>query len=135
VRAAVTAFVVDACLVLVFATVGRASHDEGLDVAGVLGVAWPFLGGLAVGWLVARRRGAWPVGLRGGALVWLVTALGGLVLRVLAGGGFAWSFGLVTLLVLGIFLVGWRCAVEVGRFVADGLARWSAETARRSARR
>jgi hypothetical protein len=50
---------------------------------------------------------------------------------VLSGGGFAWSFGVVTLVVLGIFLIGWRCAVEVARFAGEGLARWSASASRR----
>jgi hypothetical protein len=63
--------------------------------------------------------------------VWLVTVVLGLVLRVVTGGGFAWSFGVVTLIVLGVFLVGWRCAVEAARFVGEGLARWSASAARR----
>jgi hypothetical protein len=135
VRYPVVAFALDACLVVVFATVGRASHDEGVDLVGVLGVAWPFLVALAVGWLVARARsGTWPVRMAGSATVWLATVVGGLALRVATGGGFAWSFGLVTLLVLGILLIGWRCAVEVGRFVVDGLARWSATAQRRGAR-
>ena len=55
----------------------------------------------------------------------------GLALRVAAGGGFAWSFGLVTLLVLGLFLVGWRCAAEVLRFAVEGLSRWSDKAAAR----
>jgi hypothetical protein len=63
--------------------------------------------------------------------VWLVTVVLGLVLRVVTGGGFAWSFALVTLLVLGTFLVGWRCAVEVLRFGGEGLARWAARSGSR----
>lgn len=130
-RAPVAAFLVDACLVIVFATVGRASHSEVLTLTGVLGVAWPFVAALAVGWGVVRARGGWPVRLDGAVTVWLVTVVLGLVVRVLTGGGFAWSFGLVTLIVLGIFLVGWRCAVHIGRFVGEGLGRWSASMSRR----
>jgi hypothetical protein len=131
VRSAVAAFLVDACLVIAFATVGRASHDEALSVGGVLAVAWPFLVALVAGWAAARARGSWPVRVPGSVVVWLVTAVLGLVLRVLSGGGFAWSFGVVTLVVLGIFLIGWRCAVEVARFAGEGLARWSASASRR----
>ena len=40
---------IDALLVLVFATIGRASHEHSLDVLGVLETAWPFLVGLAAG--------------------------------------------------------------------------------------
>lgn len=132
--AAVVAFLVDAALVLLFAVLGRASHAEGLTWTGVLGVAWPFLTALAVGWALARRRGAWPTGVAGSAVVWLVTVVLGLALRVATGGGFAWSFGLVTLVVLGFFLVGWRCIGEVARFGAAGLMRWSQEAARRHPR-
>jgi hypothetical protein len=131
VRSAVAAFLVDAFLVLVFATVGRASHDEALSASGILAVAWPFLVALAVGWAVARVRGGWPVRLAGAMPVWLVTVVLGLTLRVLSGGGFAWSFGVVTLLVLGLFLLGWRCAIEAARFGGEGLARWSAQASRR----
>jgi hypothetical protein len=104
------ALVVDLGFVLLFATVGRLSHEEGLAVSGVLGVAWPFAVALLVGWLEAHRRSGWPVRLPGAVTVWLLTAVLGLVLRVATGGGFAWSFGVVTLVVLGGFLVGWRGA-------------------------
>ena len=130
-RAAGAAFVVDVALVLLFATIGRLSHEEGLTVAGVLGVAWPFVVGLSAGWLVAGRRSGWPVRVPGSTTVWLVTVVLGLALRVATGGGFAWSFGVVTLLVLGLLLVGWRCAVEVVRFAGAGLARWADRAASR----
>jgi hypothetical protein len=124
VRRAAPALVLDVLSVLLFATIGRASHAEGLTVGGVLGVAWPFLTALAVGWGLVRTRGAWPLTVAAAVPVWLVTAFLGLALRVASGGGFAWSFGVVTLVVLGLFLVGWRCAREVGRFAVDGVARW-----------
>lgn len=133
-RAAVAGFLLDAALVLLFALLGRASHAEGLTWPGVLEVAWPFLVALAASWAVARRRGAWPTGVAGSPWVWVVTVVLGLALRVATGGGFAWSFGLVTLVVLGVFLVGWRCVGDVVRFGAAGLARWSEEAARRSSR-
>ena len=43
----------DAAFVLLFATVGRRSHAEGVTVSGVLHTAWPFLVGTAAGWLLA----------------------------------------------------------------------------------
>jgi hypothetical protein len=119
--------VLDVLSVLLFATVGRASHAEGLTAGGVLGVAWPFLTALAVGWGLVRARGAWPLSVGAAVPAWLVTACLGLALRVASGGGFAWSFGVVTLVVLGLFLVGWRCAREVRRFAVDGMARWTGE--------
>lgn len=126
-RRAVPALVLDALSVLLFATIGRASHAEGLTLGGVLEVAWPFLTALAVGWALVRARGDWPVAVGAAVAVWLVTAVLGLGLRVASGGGFAWSFGVVTLVVLGLFIVGWRCAREVGRFAVDGVARWNSE--------
>lgn len=126
-RRAAPALVLDALAVLLFATIGRASHAEGVTLTGVLGVAWPFLAALVVGWLLVRSRGGWPLSVGAAAPVWLVTACLGLVLRVATGGGFAWSFGVVTLVVLGLFLVGWRCVREVGRFAVEGVARWSAQ--------
>ncbi|SDO96629.1 Protein of unknown function [Pedococcus dokdonensis] len=129
--AVAVALSVDLVLVLLFALVGRVSHDEGATWAGVLQVAWPFVVALLVGWLLARRRSGWPVRMPGSTTVWAVTAVFGLVLRVATGGGFAWSFGVVTLVLLGIFLVGWRCAVEVGRFGVEGLNRWAERAASR----
>src|SRR5690349_7372670 len=125
------ALVVDLAFVALFALIGRLNHDEGATTTGVLGVAWPFAAALLAGWLVARRRSGWPVRMPGSATVWLVTVVVGLALRVATGGGFAWSFGVVTLVVLGLFLVGWRCTVEVVRFVVDGLARWADRAAAR----
>ena len=61
----------DVAVVLVFAAIGRASHGEGNAAVGLLGVAWPFLVGTALGWsLVRRRSGRWPVDLGPGVVVW-----------------------------------------------------------------
>ena len=111
----VPAFLVDAAFVVLFATLGRATHAEGVTGGGVDSVAWPFLVALALGWAVVRARGRWPLAVADGVLVWLVTALVGLAVRVAAGGGFAVSFGAVTLVVLGVFLVGWRVLRRVAR--------------------
>jgi hypothetical protein len=130
-RSAGFALLADVAFVLLFATIGRLSHAEGATLPGVLGVAWPFVVALLVGWAVARLRSGWPVAMTGSGTVWLVTVVLGLLLRVATGGGFAWSFGLVTLLSLGLFLVGWRCAVEVLRFGVGALGRWADRAAAR----
>ena len=126
-RRAAPALLLDVLSVVLFATVGRASHAEGVTAGGVLAVAWPFLAALAAGWALVRARGAWPLAVGPAVPVWLVTTGLGLVLRVATGGGFAWSFGAVTLVVLGVLLVGWRCVREVVRFAVEGVARWSTE--------
>ncbi len=103
----------DLVLVVLFSAIGMRTHEGGFTIAGLLGVAWPFAAGAVIGWLVARawRRpaGMWPAGV----LVWLFAVVAGLILRVATGGGFAISFGIVTLLVLGLFLIGWRALVGI----------------------
>lgn len=97
--------------VAVFVLVGRRSHDESGALVGFLGTAWPFAVGSAIGWLATR---AWT---RPAALVptgvgsWLGAVVGGLVLRRLVGGGTPLSFVIVTTLVLGALLLGWRAVV------------------------
>jgi len=105
------AALLDVCCVLAFVAIGRASHDHGASAAGLASTAWPFLTGLAVGWLVTRawRRPAAiaPAGL--GA--WLGTVAVGMILRVLAGQGTAPAFIAVALAFLALFLLGWRAAM------------------------
>ena len=96
----------DAALLLLFVMIGRASHGEGLW--GVLGTWWPFLTGLVVAWLVLR---AWRTPLQiawTGLGVWGITVIVGLLLRIISGQGVQFSFIIVTFLVVGVFLVGWR---------------------------
>ena len=102
------AAVLDCCCVLVFVIIGWASHTKGESLAGIASTAWPFLAGLAGGWLAARawRRpvALWPAGV--GA--WLGTVALGMVLRVVSGQGTAAAFIVVALAFLGLFLLGWR---------------------------
>lgn len=105
---------VDVLLVLVFALVGRASHNE--NAAGLLETAWPFLGGLAAGWLIMRawrhpRRVVWT-----GLGIWAVTVTGGMLLRLMSGQGTAFAFILVATATLAVLLIGWRAiATLLGR--------------------
>lgn len=101
-------FLLDIALVIVFAASGRASHDEAASLAGTALVAWPFLLALLVGTVLTRPgrtiNEVWPWGV----IVWLVTVVLGMLLRVVTGGGFAWAFFFVTLGILGLFLIGRR---------------------------
>ena len=102
------AAVIDVALVLAFAAIGRASHDEA-PLAGLGRTAWPFVVALLLGWLVVALL-RWPgAAVRTGVLVWLATVAGGMLLRHLSGQGTAASFIVVASIVLGLFLVGWRC--------------------------
>jgi len=110
-RAIRLALVLDCCCVLAFVIIGRATHQRGESLAGIASTAWPFLAGLAGGWLAGR---AWrrPLGLfPAGVGAWLGTVAVGMVLRVLAGQGTAVAFVLVALGFLGLFLLGWRLVV------------------------
>jgi hypothetical protein len=102
------AFALDAVLVVTFAALGRRSHAEALDLAGVWQTAWPFLAGLVLGWLLAlawrRPVVPWPTG----AVIWAATLAGGMVLRAASGQGVQLAFVLVAAAVLALFLVGWR---------------------------
>ena len=102
----------DVCSVLAFVVIGRANHHAGDTLAGVVSTSWPFLAGLAAGELAAR---AWrrPFALvPTGVVVWLATVAVGQALRVLAGQGTAPAFIIVSLLFLGLFLLGWRIAAQ-----------------------
>ncbi|GAA1393289.1 DUF3054 domain-containing protein [Luteococcus peritonei] len=101
------ALAIDLVLVVVFAALGRASHQENI-FAGLVHTAWPFLVACMVGWaiLLLRRRPALTVA--SGVFLWLVTAWGGLALRMATGTSARVPFWIVTTVVLGLFLVGWR---------------------------
>ena len=107
-RSARLAVLLDVCCVLVFVIIGRASHTKGEMLGGIASTAWPFLAGLALGWVLSR---AWlrPFALLpAGVIVWLVTVALGMVLRVVSGQGTAVPFIVVALAFLGLFLLGWR---------------------------
>jgi hypothetical protein len=112
-RSARLAVAIDVFCVLVFVIIGRASHTTGESLAGIASTAWPFLAGLAGGWLVtaglagrAWRQPSrlWPAGV--GA--WLGTVVLGMVFRVVSGQGTAPAFVGVALAFLGLFMLGWR---------------------------
>lgn len=110
------AVIVDAVLVLIFAVIGRASHDE--SPAGFLLTAWPFLVALIVGHVLAallpgRPRRPWSV--LWGVVVWVVTVAGGMLLRVAAGDTAQLAFIIVATLTLGVLLVGWRAVTALLR--------------------
>jgi hypothetical protein len=111
------ALAVDVVLVVVFAAVGMRSHEEAFSLGALWGVAWPFLAGLAAGWLVSLAWRAPARPLRSGVPIWVVTVAGGMILRAVSGAGTATSFIIVASLVLLAFLVGWRTIAAVVRAV------------------
>jgi hypothetical protein len=107
------AIVLDVVLVLIFAVSGRSSHAESLSVGGVFTTAWPFLVSLAIGWAASRNWRSplrlWP----NGVCIWVITVMGGMILRVLSGAGTATAFIIVATVVLGVFLLGHRALASV----------------------
>ena len=103
----------DICCVLVFVIIGRASHNVagGESLGGIASTAWPFLLGLAVGWLAVRAWRRPSALVPAGVGAWLGAVAVGMVLRVVSGQGTAVAFVLVALAFLGVFLLGWRLAL------------------------
>jgi peptidoglycan/LPS O-acetylase OafA/YrhL len=106
------AIAVDVICILVFAILGRSSHQETTDLLGVAHTAWPFLVGSLMGTVLGRT---WrqPFSLKSGVAVWLGAVAGGMALRVLTGGGVQLSFIIVASCVLAIFLIGWRAVFRL----------------------
>ncbi len=106
------ALAADVICILVFAIVGRTSHAESSDLLGVLHTAWPFLAGYLAG-LALSRGWRSPLSQPVALTLWLATVAGGMLLRLVTGAGVALSFVVVTTVVLGIMLLGWRGAVSL----------------------
>ncbi|MFJ4224215.1 DUF3054 domain-containing protein [Microbacterium sp. NPDC089695] len=124
----VPALILDAVFVLVFAVIGRASHQE--DPGGFLITAWPFLVALLAGHLIAaalpaRPRRPWS--LPWGVVVWVVTVTGGILLRLASGDTAQVAFVIVATLTLGVLLVGWRAVAALLRRRAGRSAEADAE--------
>jgi len=113
--AAVAALAADVVCVVGFAALGRRTHAGGLSAAGVAETAWPFLAGVAAGWLLARGWRHPAAVAPTGVTVWVCTVVAGMVLRRATSAGTAASFILVATLVTGLLLIGWRSALAVSR--------------------
>lgn len=112
-RRTAAALAADLVCVIVFCTIGRRSHAEGLTVAGIAETAWPFLTGTLAGWLAARAwqrpTSLYPTGL----IVWVVTVAIGMLLRKATSAGTAPSFIVVASITTAVLLLGWRAIAMV----------------------
>ncbi len=105
-------FGIDVVLVVIFAAIGRASHDEA-PIAGLATTAGPFVAALALGWLLSLAwRAPWAV-VRTGIPVWIVTVAAGMTLRAVTGQGVQVAFVIVAASVLLLMLVGWRAVAAL----------------------
>ncbi|MCU1638636.1 MAG: rane protein [Microbacteriaceae bacterium] len=101
---AVAYFAIDLVAVLLFAIAERTTRGlvEGVDEA------WPFFVGVLIGWLVARGWRSPRAVIWTGVIVWASTMTVGLVVRLIIGQSTDSRAGFITLLALGVFLLGWR---------------------------
>ncbi len=98
----------DVAAVVLFVTIGRDTHDEGLAFGGIIGTAAPFLIALMAGWAATR---AWrrPASLPTGVGTLAVTLAGGMLLRgTVFDEGTAGAFIVVTAGFLAPTMMGWR---------------------------
>lgn len=106
------AFALDAALVVTFAVIGRANHGE----SGLLGLAqttWPFLTALALAWSVSLAAHVPAAAVSTGFGIWVVTIVGGMLLRAMSDQSTAFAFVIVASGVLLALLVGWRLIVAL----------------------
>lgn len=99
---------IDLALIILFTVLGRREHEHVLDIAGIFETAVPFLAAYLVMTLISRPwltiNRIWPTGV----LVWLGTVAVGMALRLAMGSTAAIAFVIVTIIVLGVFLLGRR---------------------------
>jgi len=70
-------------------------------------VAAPFLAALALGWIIAIPLRP-PESLRAGLVIWIMTLVGGMLLRRTFGEGTAAAFIAVATAFLALTMLGWR---------------------------
>ena len=99
---------IDLAVVVVFVTIGRSTHNHGLKPNGMISTLWPFVLGLAVGWIFIIRRRRNGATLRSGAEIGLFTVVIGMLARVVGGQGTAFAFIVVAFVFLVGLMIVWR---------------------------
>jgi hypothetical protein len=106
------AFLGDVVVLVVFVLVGRRSHHEDAGLAGFLRVVWPFAVALVVAWAVTTSWRA-PLAWTRAVGVWLLTVALGMTLRIVAQDReLKLAFTIVTLVFLGVGMLGWRAVAR-----------------------
>ena len=105
------ALVADVVCVILFATMGRASHGEALSPGGLLRTGTPFVLGLAVGWVIVVTARIAALRWLAGVVLWASTLVGGMMVRYFTGQGIAVTFVVVAASFLAHTLIGWRAVV------------------------
>lgn len=108
----IRAVVADFLCVLLFVAIGRHAHKHGITFGGMVSTMWPFFAGLLCGWLLLTWKHMRFERVSSGYVVVVSTVFVGMILRVIASQGTAFSFICVALIFLSLFLLGWRLAVK-----------------------
>ena len=102
----------DVAWIVLFAIIGRQSHNEGSALLGIIGVAWPFLVGYAVG-AFSVRLARTPRSLARIIPVWLLTIIIGMAIRTIQKGRAPESaFIIIATIALAVGFIGWRLIVS-----------------------
>lgn len=111
----------DILAVVVFVIIGRRNHNEGSELAGIVKTAAPFLIALPFGWLFSGALRE-PYAGKSGIGTWLITLIGGMVLRkVVFDGGTAAPFVIVAAVFLFLTMVLWRFFIWRRRRPTEGV--------------
>ena len=100
--------VLDLVVLVVFVGIGRTTHDHGVSLTGMASTLWPFVVGMAIGWMALRVVNRSGTSKADGALMTLATVSVGMILRVIAGQGTALAFIVVAVCFLGALMLVWR---------------------------
>ncbi|MCG7310519.1 DUF3054 domain-containing protein [Brachybacterium sp. ACRRE] len=102
------ALIGDVLAVVLFVAIGLLQHGYDISTQNLVLVGWPFAAALLVGHLAAQTWRApfrvWPQGV----FVWAITIVGAMAVRTLMQAGTEVSFVIVTSIVLGVLMLGWR---------------------------
>ena len=107
--------VTDLVVVILFVAIGRSNHHHGLQPRGMISTLWPFVLGLAVGWMQVIRRRHNGATLRSGLEIGLVTVIVGMIARVVTGQGTAIAFIVVAFVFLVGLMLVWRYLIKKSR--------------------
>lgn len=109
-------FFIDLVIVMFFSLLGRESHTQVLNIAGLFSTSWPFIAGLILCTLVVLYVGSgslaelWPAGV----LLACGTPIVGQIIRTIFV-GFSLPFAFVSFGFLGLGIMSWRVIVTVRR--------------------
>ena len=107
------AFIADLLFVLLFVAIGRHAHKDGSSLGGMASTAWPFAVGLLSGWIFIVLTHRTAPARSSGIIIVLWTVILGMILRIISGQGTAFTFVIVALVFLSLFLVGWRTLLSL----------------------